>query len=369
MDKLKNFFFKKKLKLYATIHVPFVNDCCEINSVDMEPHELVVFALVSTTIALLVPLLWKSTVSLAFCFFCERIEVADQSSVCMIDEELVRQGYCLGGITYTCTRKRPSDGKHWLKLHTSACWILCERVSVLNKHGVNANSRYSIAFLKSCCGGRRGTERIRREIETSLFEFNKENMVTRFERLSPYHSSSFPEEMRTLGQAHRGQEEIVKQIVTHYQTHGNASALIVGQPGSGKSSVAYFVHKQLHSQGIQSSLILGWSPLMAGNHFDMHIEHFAGPRAPVIYLINEIDLACAMARSVPAAGSGGHGSRDAVACYAQNLTYLHDWLDRVDQLLHIIVIFTSKIPLEDFERDYAEDIRPGRVNQKFTLRK
>ena len=106
---------------------------------------------------------------------------------------------------------------------------------------------------------------------------------------------------------------------------------------------------------------------MPGNHFDMHAEHYAGPRTPVIYLINEFHLALDMANAKREAGENGRGFRDTVACYAQNSTYLHDWLDRVDQLLNVIVIFTSKKSMDELERDYAEDIRKGRINLKFTL--
>jgi len=147
------------------------------------------------------------------------------------------------------------------------------------------------------------------------------------------------------------QETSVRLITTTFRTKGNASVLLTGVPGAGKSQLAAYLAKEL-----RGAVLRGFNPTIKGLGIVRLINQMSPSKeSPLVVLMNEFDTAISQATK-------NEDSKTDTICLAQSKTTLLDMLDYLNQVEGLILVATTNVKISQLPYAY---VRPGRFNQHF----
>lgn len=138
------------------------------------------------------------------------------------------------------------------------------------------------------------------------------------------------------------QQKSVKKIMKQYISNGNASILISGEIGTGKSTVAKFVSTELETKYFKSTLIFRASSLA-----DLiTINETETDNRVIVFLFDEIDILFDKLQK-------------------QEICTM---LDILNEAHNTITIATTNVPIDDLNKRFHSYLRPGRINHKMTFK-
>ena len=185
----------------------------------------------------------------------------------------------------------------------------------------------------------------------------------KFQYVSYYEQESYKKMPSYLQDQYQCIQKIL-QLMKKKQDKGypeNFSVLLTGPPGSGKSHVAY----ELASHIPNTKLVTEFSPLEPGDSFwtvlsDMQRDDETDkPKSFILFLINEVDEMI------------DHLERKEVRFHKDHKTQIRDmtgflnWLDRVNMLSNVGILFTTNRPLSYF---HSRITRKGRMDMVYEFK-
>ena len=156
------------------------------------------------------------------------------------------------------------------------------------------------------------------------------------------------------------QEDIISNIIEHYNEHNTSVIMLSGEPGTGKSMMGALIAKKLNG-----SLCKTYSPITAGDTLE-NIYNKANPTKenPLVVLLDEFDI---ILHSFHENKIELH--KDIPTEVYNKITW-NNLLDDINMKLYprLILILTSNLYREQIETKYDPSyIRDGRVNMYVKL--
>lgn len=189
--------------------------------------------------------------------------------------------------------------------------------------------------------------------------------VTYVEKLAYYRSSELANYVHLPGGPTDEQTKAIRVIVGDFIKHQRSSCMVIGQPGTGKSSLAEFLWVELSKiTGCAPQIVKGISLTMVG----LYTEDMIQPSArPLILVLNEIDASFKRAAQAdePKDQKPGASAESSCTSLASTSATLRDWLDRMAHTTHVIIIGTTNNI--NIRTEYEANTRPGRFDRFFTF--
>jgi len=159
------------------------------------------------------------------------------------------------------------------------------------------------------------------------------------------------------------QQTIIDYTINAYHTskNKNITILISGQPGSGKSTVAFAIAQMMKKTlSVDPYLIKGFNINCEEIQYHPVMNHYS-PKigAPIILLLDEFDIAMGKA-DAPIDDNNAHA-------ISANKTNLNNFLDAINEEQFLITIATTNLPLLQINNQFAVYCRKGRFDKHYEI--
>jgi len=172
-----------------------------------------------------------------------------------------------------------------------------------------------------------------------------------------------------LTKIYDGQKTIVDYVINTYKNKStkNVTVLVTGDPGVGKSTLAFLIAQEIKKLGVDPYLIKGFNVMSDEMQYHPIIGHYSPKNdCPVILLLDEFDLAMKRADDAGNQQNGQNGQRDDLAI-ASNKTNLNNFLDALNDESFLIAIATTNTKLKEINDNYGVYCRKGRFDKHFEM--
>lgn len=191
-------------------------------------------------------------------------------------------------------------------------------------------------------------------------EVNKKE-ITVYNRQGYFGNLNYEESTFFLNKKSKpNQNLIVHSIIKYYKDNNYCTSFITGVPGSGKTTIAYLLAKELNG-----SICKTFNPTDAGDHI-LNLIRRSNPTSenPLIVLLDEIDI---MINNIHNNKIDTHKH---VPVPVRSKTDFNRFLDDIEiHCKNVILILTSNSSLKDIEMNTKDNsyLREGRVHLYFTM--
>lgn len=159
------------------------------------------------------------------------------------------------------------------------------------------------------------------------------------------------------------QQTIVDYTINFYRDskNKNITILISGQPGCGKSTVAFAIAQSMKKiLSVDPYLIKGFNINCEEIQYHPVMNHYSPKNStPIILLLDEFDIAMGKA-DAPSDDNKGHA-------ISANKTNLNNFLDSINDEQFLITIATTNLTLEQINEQFAVYCRKGRMTKHFEI--
>ena len=158
------------------------------------------------------------------------------------------------------------------------------------------------------------------------------------------------------------QKKAINSILKFFKQKKNATALLYGKSGAGKSMTAQYLCAELLKTCSGISFVDSFDPFMPGDNFaNMYLQISPTEEKPLVVMLEEIDINILKLHK----GEISHGANSPVQI--NNKPSWNLFLDKFDRELfpHVILILTSNKSAAFFDELDPSYMRHGRVDVKF----
>ncbi len=277
------------------------------------------------------------------------IEARDISEIAALDAYLRIRGIC----SVRRISGEPTDGLHFAFMRGP---IVARRSTGGSEQNRGSQSSYRIYVI-----GRAA----RAKLHALLAADKGVSVETRY----VYSPTTWRTESVTVPQRHRQiitrdwQNDLVKTLLTDYERTNHASAIVMGKPGIGKSTIGYLVTLALgQEKGVRPVLVANLDLTTRGLLYDDVVRPKPSREAPVVLMLDEYDQTVRHAERVDKSGKGESVS------HAESKASLTGLLDRLAISDYVIVIATTNDVELLKEKSFRPYTRKGRFDHHCDLR-
>ena len=171
----------------------------------------------------------------------------------------------------------------------------------------------------------------------------------------------------------QSQQTIIDFIIKNYKLkienseypYKNASVLISGPPGCGKTNISLYLAKELNNlTKNKSKLVMNTDLTKIGFTFDEIWKINLNVNSPIILNFNEIDKAFEFAND----NKPNVSISKTYFRIAESKTSLNNFLDELSHTSNQITIASTNLPYETLIEKYSTHIRKGRFDQIITIK-
>ncbi len=169
------------------------------------------------------------------------------------------------------------------------------------------------------------------------------------------------------------QRVITDYVIEEYRVkkNKNVTILISGQPGLGKSTIAFLISQVIKKEfGVDPYLIKGFNINSEEMQYHPIIGHYnPQTQSPIVLLLDEFDIALKRASNDQNYnGQNDNASRmGASSAISANKTNMNTFLDAINDESFLITVATTNVSLDDINKDYGVYCRKGRFDKHFEM--